>query len=312
MMHIDDNTIVICMATYNGECFLKAQLDSILAQSWKNWVLLIGDDGSADATSDILKAYAQAQPDRICLLESRENRGVTENFAALLAHAKALDAPYYAFCDQDDVWLPDKLEKTLARLKACPPGPALVHTDLTVTDRDLTVRSPSFFAYRSLDIRKRDLAHLLVQNNITGCTMLWNRALNALIDLNQPEAVLHDWWVALVASAFGTIACLQAPTVLYRQHGGNAVGATKVNSLSFLAKWVKNRRKAKASLRKAMEQAGAFARCYRQRLTGEQLETVETFANLHTRNKLSRLVTVLCRGYRKQGLLQLLGELLLI
>ena len=311
MMHIDDNTIVICLATCNGETYLRQQLDSILAQTYENWALLIRDDGSADGTPEILRAYAGEYPQKIRLLESTGNVGVRANFAALLAEAKALGAPYCAFCDQDDVWLPHKLERSLAMLKACS-GPALVHTDLTVVDRELKVLGKSFFRYRSLNPRVKGLSRLLIQNNITGCTMLWNRALNDLIDLDQPDAVLHDWWVSLVAAAFGTILCLAESTVLYRQHGANALGATKVNSIGFIAKWSKNKEKAKDSLKKATRQAKAFAARYRQTLTPKQLEAVEVFGSLYRRGKLGRAATVLRRGYRKQGLLQTLGELILI
>ena len=141
------------------------------------------------------------------------------------------DADYMALCDQDDVWLPGRIAKPLERVRAVEreqgaATPILAHTDLAVVDENLDTIAPSFWAYRHLDpYRGSELNRLLVQNVVTGCTTIINRAL-ARLACPIPESIpMHDWWLALVASAFGRIETVPEATVLYRQHGNNSVGA---------------------------------------------------------------------------------------
>ena len=317
-MNINADTVAVCMASYNGEKYIGEQLDSIIGQSYENWVLFIRDDHSSDKTVEILRKYAGEYPEKIVLIEDPALSGGSskKNFAGILSWVTAhWDFRYFMFADQDDSWLEDKIEKSLRLMKQQEDDgntPVLVHTDLKVVDRDLQVLAESFFQYRSLQTDKKDLRHLLIQNNITGCTMLWNRKLNALVDLNQEAVAMHDWWMALAASAFGKIVCLEESTILYRQHGGNVVGATRVNSLGFLWKRLTNLSHVKKTLHQAVQQAGAFLEYYETSLSEEQKNILRTFSELYSHGKLQRVVTV-CKGkYLKQGLVQIIGELLFI
>lgn len=315
-MLINDDTVAICMATYNGEHYLKQQIDSILKQTYQNWVLFIRDDGSADQTAGILQQYAAEK--KIILIRDPGLTGgsAQKNFAAILQWVtQRYSFRYFMFADQDDVWLDTKIEKSLRLMKeneTTPSVPILVHTDLSVVDQTLSVLGESFFTYRSLDPQVKDLPHLLVQNNVTGCTMLWNQALNDLLNLSDPGIAMHDWWIALTACSFGRILCLEEPTLLYRQHGNNVVGATRVNSVGFVLKRLRSYRQVQAKLKLSVAQAHAFLVCYEKLLTQEQYRILRQFSGLYSRGKVGRILTVCREGFLKQGLVQILGQLLLI
>lgn len=316
-MTINRDTIAICMAACNGEAFLRELLESILAQTYGNWMLFVRDDASTDGTLAILRQYAAAYPDKICLLEDPALSGGSSkrNFASILEWVGSrYSFSYFMFADQDDLWLDTKIEKSLALLRAHETDdmPLLVHTDLTVVDAVLSVLGESFFDYHALDPQITDLRRLLIQNNATGCTMLWNRALNDLLDLGNPDAVMHDWWVTLTACAFGKILCLKEPTILYRQHTNNVVGATRVNSLAFVWKRLKDVRYVRDTLKQTVAQAGAFLAYHEERLNPEQTRILQLFSSLYSRGKLGRVMLVCRESFLKQGLVQVLGELLFI
>ncbi len=221
--------IAILLATYNGEKHLDEQIRSLFAQSHDDFVVLARDDGSTDRTPDILARWAAARPDKFRVVsDDRGNLRSSGNFLRLM---ELCDAPYFAFCDQDDVWLPHKLEVLLAALKQIEAvrstrTPILVHSDLIVVDEALGVIAPSLFHYWHLNVRRgRRLRELLFNNIVTGCALLGNRALlEAAVPI--PEAIQwHDWWVSLIAASCGVVSTVAESTVLYRQHGRNQVGA---------------------------------------------------------------------------------------
>lgn len=307
------NTVAICMATYNGAQYLHEQLRSIREQTWTDWMLYIRDDCSGDGTLGILEEFVRDNPGKVVLLPTGTgNLGARENFARVLSAASEDPrVSFFAFSDQDDIWYPDKLERSIALLRG-DPGPALVHTDLTVVNRLGEVLGSSFFRYRALDCREQRLNRLLIQNNVTGCTMVWNRALNDLLDLTRSDTVMHDWWVALTACAFGKILCLEESTVYYRQHGANVVGATRVNSIGFLWKRLLSIRQVTQTLHRSLRQGQAFLELYRHRLSPEQIRVLEAFSSMARQSKPGRIATVFREGFWKQGLIQRLGQLILL
>ena len=221
----------ILLATYNGAAYLAPQLDSLLAQTHRAFRLLVSDDGSSDDTVAILRRYESAFEGRMVLLPAAApSGGVMGNFGRLM-QASAHDgrAAYIALCDQDDVWLPEKTARLLDALQALEAThgagtPCLVHSDLTVVDRDLQVLSPSFAAYQRIDPADIKPLTLLSVNQVTGCATLLNRALLQLALPLPAGAVMHDWWLALVAGS-GARRYLPQPLMLYRQHGRNQIGA---------------------------------------------------------------------------------------
>lgn len=221
----------VLLATYNGSRYLEAQLDSILAQTHQNFRLLVSDDGSSDATLAILEGYRAQLGERLVILpHPHRGQGVVRNFENLM-EASLLHgaANWMAFSDQDDIWLPRKLELTLAemvRMEASGGGgrPCLVHTDLTVVDESLNVISDSFARYQRMDPRRCSPLSLLSVNQVTGCTMMVNRALLQVALPLPRETVMHDWWCGLVSGS-GSRVFLETSLILYRQHGANQVGA---------------------------------------------------------------------------------------
>lgn len=317
-MVIDKDTVAICMATYNGEKYIEEQIDSILRQTYANWVLFVRDDHSCDGTAEKLETYALAHKDKILLLEDASLTGgsAKRNFADILSWVKKhYDFRYFMFADQDDIWLDSKIEKSLQLMQQYEADdriPLLVHTDLRVVDENLTVLGESFFAYRALNPDVTDLRHLLIQNNVTGCTMLWNKALNDLVNLQDDSVAMHDWWIALTASAFGRILCLREATILYRQHGNNVVGATRVNSPGFILKRLAGHNHVRDTLRMSVSQAGAFLHDFEDQLNPEQARILGIFSDLYSHNKLTRLITICRESFWKQGLVQVIGEMLFI
>ena len=311
-------TVAICMATYNGELYLKEQIESIVGQTYTDWVLFIRDDLSNDHTPEIIAEYARQYDGKIILLpnDGVNGSGAKQNFAAILQEvSKSNDFSYFMFADQDDVWLNTKIEKSMSVLQQAESkygGPLLVHTDLVVVNHQLSVLGESFFAYRALNPDVVDLRHLLIQNNVTGCTMLWNKELNDLLELQDEAVAMHDWWIALVACNFGRIICLKESTVLYRQHRNNVVGATRVNTVRFILQRLLGLNHVRETLKMAVEQSKAFLGRYEKRLNSDNAAVLRKFSQLYSHGKLARIYIVLRESFLKQGIVQIVGELLFI
>ena len=232
--------IAVLLSTYNGESFIAAQLDSLLAQTHQNLVIIVRDDGSSDSTPQLLKDYAQGFPDKFHIIEEEPvNYGPSGSFSVLceylLANKSVLgfNDVIACFCDQDDVWVQEKLELQLERylqIDGCDSKPVLVHSDLEVVDQNLDNVADSLITYQGLEIERNRFPHLVVSNLVTGCTALFNEA---LLDAALPvpkNAVMHDWWFAMTAAAFGELVFIPSPLVRYRQHGRNTVGAKQRES----------------------------------------------------------------------------------
>jgi len=230
----------ILLTTFNGAKFLPDQLDSLFAQTHLPRHIFIGDDGSKDETLAIINQFINKYPNTITLLPPSEKLGVIKNFSRLIPLAKA---DYVMFSDQDDIWKKEKLEQTLSKMQEAEkssslPIPILVHTDLEVVDQDLKMIAPSFWKYTHLNPFKTDqLNRLLAQNVVTGCTMMINKAMLNLCFPIPENVIMHDWWAALVASAFGRVVPLNKATLLYRQHSNNTLGAKKFSIFKQLMQW---------------------------------------------------------------------------
>lgn len=214
----------ILMSTYNGEEFLEAQLRSIQAQTVTDWTLLIRDDGSSDRTPDIVARFASADSRiRFVNPDDRVNLGIAKSFHAL-AHLE--DADFYFFSDQDDVWLPNKMQLKLEEAVKHPTDvPLLVYTDLKVVDKTLNVLSESMIHSHSGGANT-DFIPQLSDNTVTGNVMVANRALIQLWN-ESDELITHDWYLGLLAASCGRLLYIDIPTQLYRQHGRNAVGVRR-------------------------------------------------------------------------------------
>lgn len=231
--------IAILLATYNSEPFIREQIDSLLNQTYQDWVLYIRDDCSTDSTPVILKDYEDKYPDKIIVLDN-QNKSLKAylNFIDLL---KRVDLKYYMFCDHDDVWLPKKIELSIKRMqeieKLNSGKPIIVHTDMKVVDQNLNVICNSFWKYSNLLPDCSCFEDIVLCNSANGCTMLFNSKVRDVALLNVDNATMHDILLnQSVTACNGIISAIHEPTVLYRQHFDNVVGATRRNMSFYLKK----------------------------------------------------------------------------
>ena len=224
--------VEILLATYNGEKYLNQQLESLKNQTYKNWRIIARDDGSSDGTLKILKEFKRNNPDKIEIhLNNTTKHGPMNNFCELMNLSKS---NYVSFCDQDDFWIATKLEKTIKLMKKLEKNfgnlPLLVHTDLIIADKNLNVMFKSMIRTQKLNFSStKTIKQLIVQNCVTGCTMMANRNLIKICGCIPTGAVMHDWWLAIVACAFGKLEFLDESTIYYRQHEANTIGVTPLS-----------------------------------------------------------------------------------
>lgn len=312
-MNHKKKTVRILLATYQGATYLPALLDSLLKQDYSDLEIVASDDGSSDESASILAAYAERHSDRIIHhCSGRKFGNAQDHFLYLLRHFG--DAPYLMFCDQDDIWHSDKVSATLAVLHSgCPDPsiPALVHTDLCVVDQNLQELSPSFLRFSSLDGNHVQLHQLLVQNVVTGCTVMLNHALAELFcHAEYPDHILmHDWYLALLAAACGKVLFLDRATIDYRQHGSNAVGAKNARSLSYLLSRLKNN-DAKYAFVRTTSQAASLLSHYNAVLPEDAKQLLEIFAHLPEQQKTKRLACYQKYRLYKQSLPRRIGQIL--
>lgn len=218
--------IDILLATYNGQQYLREQLDSILSQSYSNFRLLISDDLSVDSTREILAEYVEKDK-RIIVFNQEKNLGVVKNFEFLL---KKVESKYYMFLDQDDIWKENKIEKSIQTLEET--NSDLVYTDLEVVDENLNVTYESYWKLKGIynKIKKyNNFESLYLNNFVTGCTILSKGELiSEVLPLpNTSKFVLHDYWIPLILSQKYKITYIEEPLIKYRQHKNNKVGSKK-------------------------------------------------------------------------------------
>ena len=274
--------VAILMSTYNGERYLAEQIQSIIDQSYPNWTLYIRDDGSTDRTQEIIKKYANQNSRIVFFNEGRvENVGVVRSFMELL---EKTSADCYMFSDQDDVWLADKVKDTLAKLEQNEPGPVCVFTDLEIVDQDLKP-----IRRMNGDNIWTDFRLLLFSNCVTGCTMMINEALKQLIHfktLDYRYVYMHDWWIGLLAAAFGKLVYLNQPTIQYRQHGDNVVGSSKKNTLGHVLYRLTHLKPERKRAREAINIIYEFNREYPGQLQGVDQRYVQEYARLKQRSSV--------------------------
>jgi len=274
------NRILVLLPVYNGEKYLAEQIDSILSQTHRDLLLVCRDDGSTDGSLALLQDYAQRYPDQVIVLQDgKGNLGASGSFSALMQWALAnygeqTDA-FVALADQDDIWHLNKLETCLQALLGTqvesPLVPVLVHSDLRVVTAEGEEISPSLMQFQGLDPARTWFAAQLISNTVTGCTSLMNMALLKKALPVPADAVMHDWWLSLVASAFGRLVFVPQALVEYRQHGRNTLGARehKKASLNLLTFKKLFQLKQNPEAQKLFEQAAAQARAFEARFETE-------------------------------------------
>lgn len=222
--------VQILLATYNGEKYIAELLDSLLNQTYQDWQLLVYDDGSGDDTLKIIRNYQMEYPQKIVLLSSTNvNKGSTGSFYHLLDHTTA---KYAMFCDQDDIWLPDKIKISINSIdqleKKTGDKFCLVFSDLVIVDEKLNQISKSYWEFSQIDPSHCKYTESLIANSIVnGNTIILNANFKNLLK-NRPSFIQHDQWLSILASHYGSISYINKQLILYRQHGSNEVGSLKV------------------------------------------------------------------------------------
>lgn len=313
--------IAIIMGVYNGEKYIKEQIGSIIAGDCKDWKLFIFDDGSKDNTENIVKEFIKNYPDKIYFEKNRENFGAAGNFFNGTKRVKAELAPeaeYFCFSDQDDVWVKDKLSRSLAKIKEIEGGrPALVFSDVAITDKNLKVTADSYFKAEKVDNTKIALNYLLMENKFIGGTVMVNKA---LVDaelkaeekglLPHKKAKMHDWWFGLIAAGLGRVGEVKGFTEYYRQHGGNVVGGESFG-LYFISR-ISKLKEIRQRIYQNIEQAEEFLSYFEDSLPPDKKRITKEFVKLKDRGFIGRRVSLIKNRFFKSGFIRNIALLIFI
>ena len=323
--------IEILLATYNGERFLPEQIESITSQSFTDYHILASDDNSSDCTFEILRSYESVLGEKIKVVQSNTH-SAKENFYNLLDMA---DDKYIALCDQDDFWESDRLKKSLETIqrlekKYGKETPILVHSDLEIVDGNLNSQNKKMSELtgisEAIKYAKKESKYLytisteksfsryLVENNITGNTVIINKA---LLDIYKRPKVsfMHDWWLGLIAFTFGKVGFLNECLVKYRQHESNELGAKNPLELHNIKK--RNKKKIRENYDCMFAQVEEFLRLYKDELgksrsadTYFARKYLNAFANMKSKNRVSKIRDILKYSFFKSSKILTLGEML--
>ncbi len=299
----------ILLATYNGEKYIEEQLNSLLNQSFCEIKIIIRDDNSTDRTIEIIKEYCDKFPDKVSLVEDNIiTNSSTKNFMQLIMYASS---EYVMFCDQDDYWEPSKVEMTYKKMKEIEKSlggdiPVLVYTNYIIVDENL--KEIEGYKNNKKIYSKLTFNKLLVENYVTGCTIMINKSLYKNINGYDKRILMHDWWIALYASAFGEISYIPDKLMKYRQHGNNCVGAVNLKSIKYRIGKILNVDSHK-SKELCYQQAKGFMEIYGDDLREPIKNKLEIFLELSKYNKIKRVFYLLKGNYLKSDLVRILGQI---
>jgi glycosyltransferase involved in cell wall biosynthesis len=263
--------VAVLISTFNGEKYLPALLESVLNQDYQNLRIIVRDDGSTDSTKAILSSSATRSNIEVTY---GANLGVVKSFLTLVSIVPS-DVDYVALCDQDDVWNVDKISRAVSTLVGVSVSdePSLYCSGYTLVDCALRVIG------QSQDLpRKPSFANALVENIATGCTIVFNKSAMELLVGREPKyCLMHDWWLYILVSAFGTVIYDPLPTLKYRQHSANVVGVAHgwFSKLTTRLKRLLSRRFEPVVRRQAMD----FQALYGSLLGKEERDLLNAFVN---------------------------------
>ncbi|MHA7579452.1 glycosyltransferase family 2 protein [Paenibacillus vandeheii] len=273
---MNKSKVCIMLSTYNGVKYIDEQMKSLLAQHKVDVKINIRDDGSSDGTVQKLNEYAKSHPDQIRVIEG-ENLGVIGSFFELMLQTEPV-YDFYAFCDQDDVWKPDKLSRAVTKLKLSQSNVPLMYCSSTqMVDQDLN----NLNVWPTLPPKPLSMYNAMVENCCVGCTVVMNSVTFDRVRANIPsdltQIIMHDRWIYLYVSAFGEVIFDEKPMILYRQHQENVLGG--INE-GWLMKWKSRlmRFLSEGSFRLS-RQASVFLETYKDQLSAQQQKDIQHFLN---------------------------------
>ncbi len=303
--------IAILLATYNGEKYIELQLQSLIDQTFDDFICYVHDDNSTDKTVEIIKKFETKYPDKIKLLNYEKGHGAIGNFLSLAEFVwENTKEPYIFFCDQDDYWCPTKLEKQIEVLRENEDTsePFLVYCDQEIVDSELNTIARSGMEYSK---RKEGIddsfKELVFENCAAGCTIGLNRSLLniAMSYIDEKHVVMHDWWFMLIARCFGEIGYVDEQLMKYRQHGNNTLGADSKLLVKKMKKYLFSMRKSikgKAMHVKKCEMQIESVYTISRNISGIKYQ--QELNNIHKiiyKNKIKRMFLFLKLGYLKIG-----------
>jgi glycosyltransferase involved in cell wall biosynthesis len=295
--------VAILLATKDGASFLDEQLLSYTSQTHSNWSLHVSDDGSLDATCDLVMKFAATRSQKVTL-RAGPGRGFWQNFMSL-AQDRGLEANYFAFSDQDDIWYPDKLERALNFLQQVQCDKPAVYCSRT----ELVDEQGRHIGFSPLFLKAPTFQNALVQNIGGGNTMVFNIAAKRLLEAaDQVEIVSHDWWMyQAVSAAGGAVFYDPNPSVKYRQHSNNIVGS----NAGYSARLARLRMVVGGRLAAWNETNVNALRSIRSLFHPSSVETFETFvAAREARGLADRLLLIRKAGVYRQTLFAQAGLLI--
>ncbi len=304
----------VLLAACNGSRYLPALLDSLLAQTDPDFTVIMQDDGSSDDTPALLSGVAERDSRFIFGKEQGAGLGPAGNFLSLVRQAQA---DYILLCDQDDIWEPEKIAVLKAAIMDLENSfgagtPLLVHSDCSLIDENGSMTAGSFFRHQGWDPAALTLPRLLVQNNVTGCTLIMNEALRKLVADHgkAKELFMHDWFIALTAAAFGRVSFVNTPLTCYRQHGANAVGASAKPLMARGLAALRNRQESRRRILLTYTHTQVFSRLYGGMLPEEARAVVDGYLGTRRLPKLRRVLAVRRLGCLMQNPVTRLGQIL--
>ena len=305
---------LVLLAAWNGEKHLPDLLDSLCAQTDRDFSVLVQDDGSTDRTPEILAKIIRKDSRFSAGSESGKHLGAAGNFLSLIRQA---DADLVFLCDQDDIWMPEKIavlkQAILAEISAHGADtPILVHSDCALVDESGAPVADSFFRHQGWDPSAVTFPRLLVQNNVTGCTLVMNRPLVQLVAEHgrAKDLFMHDWFIALTAAAFGRIAFVDRPLTAYRQHTGNTIGASRGGLLSRGIHALGARQDARRRILLTYTHTQVFLRMYGDELPAPARKTAEDYLATRGMKKIPRILAVRRLGCTMQSRITRIGQVI--
>ena len=303
----------VLLTAYNGSKHLPALLDSLLAQTDPDFTVLLQDDGSEDDTVALLSGICATDPRFSFGTEQGQHLGPAGNFLSLV---RQTDADYTLLCDQDDLWEEDKIAVLKEAMKEMEAEygagtPLLVHSDCSLISEEGDPVGDSFFRHQGWDPNAVTLPPLLVQNNVTGCTLIMNAPLRRLIasHARAKDLFMHDWFIALTAASFGKIRFVSHALTRYRQHGGNAIGASTQPLLKRGLAALGKRQEAKRRILLTYTHTKVFCRLYGDLLPADAKRTASAYLETRTMKKIPRVLAVRRLGCTMQSRVTRLGQL---
>jgi len=307
-------TIGVALACYNGEGYLQMQLDSLAGQTDQGFTVLMQDDGSSDGTMRLLEEAAQRDARFRLGAENGRRLGAKGNFMSLLQQE---NSDYTALCDQDDLWHADKLARCRAAMEEAEKQwgeqtPILVHSDCRVVDGEGRTVHESFFAHQGWDAHAVTLPRLLVQNNVTGCTLMMNAPLRRLVAKHgkAENMHMHDWFIALTAAAFGHVVFVNEQLMDYRQHGKNVMGASRAGLVQRGVKALQHWQKGKARIALTYTHTAAFRHAYGEKLPHGARQVIDGYMATQKMGKLRRVTRVRRMGCTMQSTVTRMGQII--